>query len=108
MLITCATLDTKDLIVSRCSCEAVMSRKISSSAPSLLYFSANCTGSPASFIEEKCNPFTTLPLATSRHGITLLVSVKIFFLPPLWIPNFHKVLFLVLHHMHCFENLVSI
>ena len=82
MLITVATFDTNVLIVSRCSCDAVISRKISSSAPSLLYFSANRTGSPASFREEKCNPLTTLPLAISRHGITLLVRVKIFFLPP--------------------------
>jgi len=30
----------------------------------------------------KGNPLTTLPFAISRQGITLLVSVKIFFLPP--------------------------
>ena len=75
--ITSATFLTRLLIVSRCCSEAVISRNTSSSAPSLLYFSASKTGSPASLIDLKCMPLTTLPLSTSKHGITLLVRVML-------------------------------
>ena len=81
-LITEATLRTNSLIVSRCSFEAVISRNTSSSAPSLLYFAANSTGSPASFMDSKFNPLTTLPFFTSKHGIILLVNVMIISLSP--------------------------
>ena len=70
-MITRATLETNDFIISLFSSDAVISRKTSSSAPSLLYFSANETGSPASLIDLKCRPLTTLPFATSRQGMTL-------------------------------------
>ena len=59
--------------------DAVISKKTNSSAPSLLYFLASSTGSPASLIDSKFNPLTTLPFFTSKHGIILLVNVMIFF-----------------------------
>ena len=76
MSITSAIFLTSDFMVSRCSDEAVISIKTSSSAPSLEYFSANCTGSPASFIYSKFNPLTTRPFATSKHGIIRLVRTN--------------------------------
>jgi len=51
--ITDATFLTKSLMVSLCSSDAVISKNTSSSAPSLLYFLASSTGSPASFIDSK-------------------------------------------------------
>ena len=51
--ITDATFLTKSLIIFLCSSDAVISKKTSSSAPSLLYFLASSTGSPASFIDSK-------------------------------------------------------
>ena len=90
--ITSATFATKDFIVSRCSVDAVISRKTNSSAPSLLYFSASKTGSPASLIDSKCSPFTTLPFATSKHGTILFVNVMLFSLPPQLKLNFHTML----------------
>src|SRR5687767_7615237 len=62
--------------VSRRSCDAVMSRKTSSSAPSTSYRSASSTGSPASRMSTKFVPFTTRPLSTSRHGMTRLSSIE--------------------------------
>src|SRR2546423_12626115 len=59
-------------MVSRFSCDAVMSRNTSSSPPSCSYRTASSTGSPASRMSTKLVPFTTRPLSTSRQGITLL------------------------------------
>ena len=66
ILITEATFLTNSFIVSRCSFEAVISRNTNSSAPSSLYFAASSTGSPASLIDSKFNPLTTLPFFTSK------------------------------------------
>src|SRR3990167_4587525 len=70
-----AVLSTTSIIVFLSSCEAVMSRKQISSAPSSLYFLAISTGSPASLKLTNLTPFTTLPSLTSRHGIILLASI---------------------------------
>src|SRR3954469_24045467 len=64
----------RSTIVSRFSCEAVMSRKTISSPPSASYRDASSTGSPASRMSTKLVPFTTRPLSTSRHGMTRLSS----------------------------------
>src|SRR6266403_2558495 len=61
-------------MVSRASCEAVMSRNTSSSAPWASYASAASTGSPASRRSTNRTPLTTRPSFTSRHGITRLAS----------------------------------
>ena len=100
--ITDATFLTKSLIVFRCSSDAVISKKTNSSAPSLLYFSANSTGSPASLMDSKCNPLTTLPFLTSKQGIILLVKVMIIFLPLQLKFYSHIVLFQELLQMHFF------
>src|SRR5438132_9571372 len=63
--------------MSRLSEDAVMSRKVSSSAPSASYFTACSTGSPASTSETKRIPLTTRPRSTSRHGIIRLASIGI-------------------------------
>src|SRR5215213_4346534 len=62
-------------IVSRSSCDAVMSRKTSSSAPSASYRTASSTGSPASRMLMKLVPLTTRPLSTSRQGMTRFSSM---------------------------------
>src|SRR3954451_24636534 len=62
----------RSTIVSRRSCDAVMSRNTISSPPSASYREASSTGSPASRMSTKFVPFTTRPLSTSRHGITRL------------------------------------
>src|SRR4051794_21781481 len=64
----------RSTIVSRRSCDAVMSRNTISSPPSASYRQASSTGSPASRMSTKLVPFTTRPLSTSRHGITRLSS----------------------------------
>src|SRR3954452_4507626 len=64
----------RSTIVSRFSCEAVMSRKTISSPPSASYRDASSTGSPASRMSTALVPFTTRPLSTSRHGMTRLSS----------------------------------
>src|SRR4051794_33199928 len=64
----------RSTIVSRRSCDAVMSRNTISSPPSASYRQASSTGSPASRMSMKFVPFTTRPLSTSRHGITRLSS----------------------------------
>src|SRR5439155_1045096 len=62
-------------MISRASCEAVMSRKTSSSAPCASYASAASTGSPASRRSTKRTPLTTRPSLTSRHGMTRLANI---------------------------------
>src|SRR2546423_4957839 len=64
-------------MVSRFSCDAVMSRNTSSSPPSCSYRIASSTGSPASRIFTKLVPFTTRPLSTSRQGMTRLSSTPV-------------------------------
>src|SRR5436190_4231889 len=66
----------RSTIVSRFSCEAVMSRNTSSSPPSASYRAASSTGSPASRMSTKFVPLTTRPLSTSRHGITRLSNTS--------------------------------
>src|SRR3990172_1609918 len=75
-----AVLSTTSIIVFLSSCEAVMSRKQISSAPSSLYFLAISTGSPASLRLTKLTPLTTLPSLTSRHAIILFDSITSTFL----------------------------
>src|SRR6266571_6294532 len=62
-------------MISRASCEAVISRKTSSSAPCASYASAASTGSPASRRSTKRTPLTTRPSLTSRHGMTRLANI---------------------------------
>src|SRR3954468_14761231 len=76
MKTSCAVRRARSTIVSRFSCEAVMSRKTSSSPPSASYRAASSTGSPASRMSTKFVPFTTRPLSTSRQGITLLSNTR--------------------------------
>src|SRR5205809_241929 len=66
---------TTSSMVARASCEAVMSRKTSSSAPCVSYASAASTGSPASRRSTKRTPLTTRPSFTSRQGITRLANI---------------------------------
>src|SRR3989449_4732651 len=66
---------TTSSMIARASCEAVMSRKTSSSAPCLSYASAASTGSPASRRSTKRTPLTTRPSLTSRHGMTRLANI---------------------------------
>src|SRR6266436_2289347 len=61
-------------MMSRASCEAVMSRNTSSSAPCASYAIAASTGSPASRRSTNRTPFTTRPSLTSRHGMMRLAS----------------------------------
>jgi hypothetical protein len=70
-----ATRSTTLNILLRPSCDAVISKKVISSAPSSSYFWAISTGSPASIISTKFVPFTTLPLSTSKQGIILLATL---------------------------------
>ncbi|OPY41904.1 MAG: hypothetical protein A4E41_00652 [Methanoregulaceae archaeon PtaU1.Bin066] len=63
------------MMVPRCSFDAVMSRKTTSSAPCSLYRCASSTGSPASLKSRKWVPFTTLPPFRSRQGMIRRVSV---------------------------------
>ena len=66
---------TTSSMVERPSGVAEMSRKTISSAPSAAYRAASSTGSPSSVRPTKLTPFTTLPAATSRQGITRLRSI---------------------------------
>src|SRR5437667_7819590 len=66
---------TTSSMIARASCEAVMSRKTSSSAPCVSYASAASTGSPASRRSTKRTPLTTRPSFTSRQGITRLANI---------------------------------
>src|SRR5437588_7556514 len=66
----------RSTIVSRFSCDAVMSRKTSSSPPSCSYRAASSTGSPASRRFTKLVPLTTRPESTSRHGMTRLSNTR--------------------------------
>src|SRR2546425_5163463 len=66
---------TTSSMIARASCEAVMSRKTSSSAPCVSYASAASTGSPASRRSTKRTPLTTRPSLTSRHGMTRLANI---------------------------------
>src|SRR3989440_3847458 len=66
---------TTSSMMSRASCEAVMSRKTSSSAPCASYAIAASTGSPASRRSTNRTPFTTRPSLTSRHGMMRLASM---------------------------------
>ena len=70
-----ATLSTISTTVSLLSLEAVISKKTSSSAPSLLYKTACSTGSPASTKLTKLTPFTTLELHISKQGIIRFVYI---------------------------------
>src|SRR4051812_11311431 len=76
MKTSCAVRRARSTIVSRCSCEAVMSRKTSSSPPSASYRAASSTGSPASRMSTKLVPLTTRPLSTSRQGMTRLSNTR--------------------------------
>src|SRR3989441_10090792 len=62
-------------MMSRASCEAVMSRNTSSSAPWASWAFAASTGSPASRRSTKRTPFTTRPSLTSRQGMIPLASM---------------------------------
>src|SRR5512134_1228277 len=66
---------TTSMRMSLRSCEAVMSRKTSSSASSSSYRRAITTGSPASRRFTKLTPLTTRPSFTSRHGMIRLASI---------------------------------
>ncbi len=73
---TCSAVRrTTSYVVSRPELDAVMSRKVSSSAPSASYTRAISTGSPASRRSVKLTPLTTRPASTSRHGITRTATV---------------------------------
>src|SRR5213592_4506494 len=64
-------------MMSRASCEAVMSRNTSSSEPWASYAIAASTGSPASRRSTKLTPLTTRPSLTSRQGITRTLNIAI-------------------------------
>src|SRR5712691_3939956 len=68
---------TTSSMMARCSWDAVMSRKTSSSAPWASYASAASTGSPASRRSTKRTPLTTRPAWTSRHGMRRLQSMAL-------------------------------
>src|SRR5437016_731351 len=72
---TSAVRRTTSSMMPRRSWLAVMSRKITSSAPSRSYATASSTGSPASRRLVKLVPLTTRPASTSRQGITRLASI---------------------------------
>jgi hypothetical protein len=73
---TCSAVRrTTSYMVSRPPLDAVMSRNVSSSAPSASYLAASSTGSPASRRFRKLTPLTTRPPSTSRHGITRTATV---------------------------------
>src|SRR3990172_9401532 len=73
---TCSAVRrTTSMRMSRFSWDAVMSRKVSSSASSSSYLRAISTGSPASRKETNRTPFTTRPSFTSRHGMIRLASI---------------------------------
>ena len=71
-----AVPETTSSKVSLLSLLAVISRKVSSSAPSASYSFACSTGSPASIRSTKLMPLTTLPSLTSRHGITRALNIR--------------------------------
>src|SRR5690242_16323075 len=75
MKISSATRSITCTMVSRASLEAVMSRKVSSSAPAASYLRAISTGSPASRSSTNLTPFTTRPAWTSRQGMIRLASI---------------------------------
>ena len=56
--------------------EAVMSRNVSSSAPSEWSSPASSTGWPTCRRSRKCTPLTTRPPSTSRPGMTRTATVK--------------------------------
>jgi len=60
------------------------------------------TGSPASLMDSKCNPLTTLPFFTSRQGMIRFVSVMLFSLHPQLKFYSHIVLFQESLQMHFF------
>ena len=72
---TSAVRFTISIVVSRFALEAVMSRKINSSAPESPYSFANSTGSPASARFSKFTPLTTRPASTSRQGMTRMATL---------------------------------
>ena len=73
---TCpAVRRTTSYMVCRPPLEAVMSRNVSSSAPSASYSAASSTGSPASRRSRKFTPLTTRPPSTSRQGMTRTATV---------------------------------
>ena len=53
----------RSMMMSRRSCEAVMSRKMSSSAPSASYRAASSTGSPASRMADEVDALDHPPVA---------------------------------------------
>src|SRR5690606_24559991 len=77
MKIASATCRTTSSLVSRPSCVALMSSRISSSAPSASYTCACSTGSPASTRLTKFTPLTTRPPCTSRQGMLRLASTAL-------------------------------
>src|SRR5215469_12160694 len=66
---------TTSRMMPRFSWLAVMSRKVSSSAPAASYATAAATGSPASRRSTKFTPLTTRPSLTSRHGMTRTLNI---------------------------------
>ena len=66
---------TKSTKVLRPSCEAVMSRKTSSSAPWRLYSAPSSTGSPTFRIFTKLMPLTVCPSLMSRQGMIRFASI---------------------------------
>jgi len=71
---TCSTIPSSK---PRSSELAVMSRKVSSSAPCSSYRRAISTGSPASRKSMKLMPLTTRPPATSKQGMIRLASMML-------------------------------
>src|SRR5437879_9869037 len=61
----------------RASDDAVMSRKMISSAPSRSYAAASSAGSPASRSSWKRTPFTTRPSVTSRQGMIRFAGMSV-------------------------------
>ena len=76
---TSAVRRTTSSRMPRFSCDAVISRKQSSSAPALSYSIACSTGSPASRRSTKLTPLTTRPSFTSRQGMMRTFSISAFF-----------------------------
>src|SRR5580704_5182964 len=79
---------TTSSMMPRFSWLAVMSRKVSSSAPASSKAMAAATGSPASRRLTKLTPLTTRPSFTSRQGMTRTLNIALLrFLPPAPPPN---------------------
>ena len=77
---TCSAIfSTIETVVSLPSWDAVISRKVISSAPSLSYRFATSTGSPASLMSKNLTPLTTLPSRTSKQGIILFAKLIVQF-----------------------------